>query len=412
MGKRERQREKKRKRTVEKTRTQKQAKFQALRGSGRHGMPSHSPGTDNGRKAKRAQAGLQSQVPSPAPGRRRVSYAGAAPPSVLVIGDGDFSFSSGLLAHRGGNPARILATAYDSKEQVVEKYPTTAIRCLEALGKVKASLAFQVDATKLRQTLPKDHRDQVWDRVVWNFPHSGKQRTHENRALLQRFLASAKGLLAPRGQVHITLKLTPPYDRWDLEGVVAEGTGMALADRVPFDFSVFPGYRHRTTLHDAKHLFKQKGGAAKDRERRNCFTFIFVATTPVRRESLLNSRVVATCVDQSSPSPTRHGLGERRKRPGPCDSSNDAGTSSIKPLLLAASQIGTAHNGGVQVDGLRGGTSERKSTLQGAAEDGSLGSMKTEAAKAKTKSKSRKKRKKGPGDGPRLGLEGKSLKLR
>ena len=76
------------------------------------------------------------------------------------------------------------------------------------------------------------------------------------------------------GQVHITIKLAPPYDRWDIAGVVAEDTGLVLGDTLPFDATLFPGYRHQTTLKDAKSLFAK--GKAAEREARMCKTFVFV----------------------------------------------------------------------------------------------------------------------------------------
>lgn len=49
-------------------------------------------------------------------------------------------------------------------------------------------------------------------------------------------------------QVHVTIKLAPPYDRYglgDKEGPVLEGTCMAVFDELPFDAALFPGYAHQ-----------------------------------------------------------------------------------------------------------------------------------------------------------------------
>ena len=115
--------------------------------------------------------------------------------------------------------------------------------------------------------------------------HVGKQHTHENRAALRAFLCSSQAVLSRGGQVHVTLKLSPPYDRWDIAGTVAEGTGMVLGDIMPFQAGAFPGYYHQTTKSDAKQLFRAKGQAQAAREARLCKTFVFVrgstATSPL-----------------------------------------------------------------------------------------------------------------------------------
>mmetsp|Transcript_17382 Transcript_17382/g.34349 ORF Transcript_17382/g.34349 Transcript_17382/m.34349 type:complete len:396 (+) Transcript_17382:155-1342(+) len=189
---------------------------------------------------------------------------------VVVFGDGDFSFSAGLLRHRGGSPLGLVCTSYDSAEECLAKYPETAPDNLQDLHEAGVLIFHRIDATRPLETLAaagySPQRTQCWDRMVWNFPHTGTQRTHENRNVLSQFLASARPLLkAPRGQAHVTIKLAPPYDRWGLgdEHGVAEGTGMAVGGETPFDASLFPGYHHQTTLADAAQLFTQKNGKGK-----------------------------------------------------------------------------------------------------------------------------------------------------
>eukprot|EP00045_Choanoeca_perplexa_P000783 m.16086 g.16086 ORF g.16086 m.16086 type:complete len:119 (+) comp10540_c0_seq2:100-456(+) len=55
--------------------------------------------------------------------------------SILVLGDGDFSFSNGLLDHRQ-SPKQIIATSYDSHAVTLEKYTHAemAIQRLTAAG--------------------------------------------------------------------------------------------------------------------------------------------------------------------------------------------------------------------------------------------------------------------------------------
>ena len=121
---------------------------------------------------------------------------------ILVLGDGDFSFSRGLVSHLGGDGRNIVATSYDSHAEVLAKYPQ-AKDVLRAVTQSGARTAHGIDARQLEAHFP---HEQVFDRVVFNFPHSGQQRVHVNRALLRDFFASAKEVLAPGGLIHVTLK--------------------------------------------------------------------------------------------------------------------------------------------------------------------------------------------------------------
>jgi hypothetical protein len=51
------------------------------------------------------------------------------------------------------------------------------------------------------------HNTLSFDRIVFNFPHSGQQRVHINRALLKEFMQSAAGFSKEGGQVcHVSVK--------------------------------------------------------------------------------------------------------------------------------------------------------------------------------------------------------------
>lgn len=160
------------------------------------------------RRAKKAKIGLQS-----------LSYAESK--SILVIGDGDFSFSVGLVRHLeavGWQPAAIVATSYDSLDVVLRKYSTTTKNldqlCLpERVGYV--TIRHGVDATCLEKTFHV--ADSAFERIIFNFPHTGKQRVHLNRALVVDFLKSAAVLIKrPSGRIHVTLKMK--YATWHVDG--------------------------------------------------------------------------------------------------------------------------------------------------------------------------------------------------
>ncbi|KAH7479537.1 25S rRNA (uridine-N(3))-methyltransferase [Phytophthora ramorum] len=188
---------------------------------------------------------------------------------VLVLGDGDFSFSRGLVKHRGTGHG-VLATSFDSESSVHNKYPN-AHECIAAVRSAHGLVLHDVDATKLLE-LPQQIKTgagvkevpHMFQYIVFNFPHSGQQRVHVNRALLLDFFESARDRLTARGEAHVSLKTRPPYSNWFIEDQ-AKAAGFVLKERRKFNIRLFPGYCHRTTDPQAKKF-----------EAELCVTYVFV----------------------------------------------------------------------------------------------------------------------------------------
>lgn len=134
-----------------------------------------------------------------------------APLRVLTVGDGDFSFSLALSRIKGG--PQLLATAYESRETLLQVYPglQDTLTELEARG---TDVRFQIDATDLVGTLqlPSDVK---FDRIVWNFPCEGvahgrdgqNEEMEHNKDLIRRFVVSAQNVLSEEnGQIHMNHK--------------------------------------------------------------------------------------------------------------------------------------------------------------------------------------------------------------
>jgi 25S rRNA (uracil2634-N3)-methyltransferase len=131
--------------------------------------------------------------------------------NILTVGDGDFSFSLGVARIMSGTG--LTATSYESKETLIQVYPQIEVTMaeLESLG---AKLHFQVDATRIRETLDTA-RPGLYDRIVWNFPcqavakgRDGQNEEMENnKKLVADFVSNTKGLLVRKGgQIHINHK--------------------------------------------------------------------------------------------------------------------------------------------------------------------------------------------------------------
>ena len=67
---------------------------------------------------------------------------------VLLVGEGNFSFARALARRFGGLGTRIVATSYDTREQVLAKYPD-ATEILEELNTAGVTVVHGVDATQL-----------------------------------------------------------------------------------------------------------------------------------------------------------------------------------------------------------------------------------------------------------------------
>lgn len=112
---------------------------------------------------------------TPAPPPRRTTLPFRPTDTILLIGEGNFSFARALLCDspaelRDLPPRNLTATAYDTEDECYEKY-ADAREIVAYLRQRGAQILFGVDATKLEKTTSLKGRR--WDRIVWNFPHAG-----------------------------------------------------------------------------------------------------------------------------------------------------------------------------------------------------------------------------------------------
>ncbi|KAJ1568772.1 hypothetical protein HK405_013962, partial [Cladochytrium tenue] len=140
--------------------------------------------------------------------------------TVLLVGEGNFSFAASLcLLFGGGDATNLWATSFDTAVQLDEKYPDAAdnVALLRDHG---AHVLHAVDATALQDCRALSAAKaatagggggrgglMAFDRVVFNFPHAGAglkdqaRNAEANRKLLLGFFASAQRFLAPKGKI-------------------------------------------------------------------------------------------------------------------------------------------------------------------------------------------------------------------
>jgi len=167
-------------------------------------------------------------------------------PSELTVGDGDFSFSLAL-ARASSSDCTLVATAFDSEEEVTRKYGDAATNIAALRAGRNSTVLFGVDGTRLGQSLQLQD-SQRFDRITFNFPHSGisgPSALASNRQLLSKFFGECLPLLAAQGLVEVALKTTARYNTWGIHKLAVD-VGLNLQRVRKFKLN----YTHRKTKHD------------------------------------------------------------------------------------------------------------------------------------------------------------------
>jgi Skp family chaperone for outer membrane proteins len=165
---------------------------------------------------------------------------------VLLIGEGNLTFTEANLILGRTIPGNVRATVYKKKEQVKDTATQARADKLQEQG---VTVEFGVDATKLHE----EQEQTKYDSIIWLFPHPGGPRSQAaagGAALLVSFFASASQRLAPGGRISVTLRVAknPMWyvSRWrPVEAAAA--AGLRMVSQSGFEQSDYPGYTHETT---------------------------------------------------------------------------------------------------------------------------------------------------------------------
>ena len=169
----------------------------------------------------------------------------------LLLGEGDLSFAVALsLVWR--TAASLTATTFDDEATARTRYVKFEENA-QTVRDLGGAVAFGVDAARCATN--STVRRALYDRIIFNFPHAGagikdqQRNIATNQALLRGTFSSAPSLLAPGGQLHVTLKRGEPYDSWSIV-TIAKLCGLRVQHCTPFAPEAYPGYAHRRTLGD------------------------------------------------------------------------------------------------------------------------------------------------------------------
>lgn len=180
----------------------------------------------------------------------------SASQSILLVGDGDFSFSRALVLLllpqlQKKQKLSIVATSYDSFKELMDKYGNTVrVNTSELRNVPGVHVIHKVDATQL----DSDPRlsSFAFDRIIFNFPHLGGSKDEDvaaNTEMLSTFFNAGRKMLRPfrAGQdpvpeIHVTLRDTAFYNKWDLRNVAADKScSMKVSEVMPFESIPYVG---------------------------------------------------------------------------------------------------------------------------------------------------------------------------
>ncbi|EGI61218.1 GTP-binding protein 5 [Acromyrmex echinatior] len=164
--------------------------------------------------------------------------------SVLLVGEGNFSFSAAL--SRQNLNIELIATCYESGTN-----QEAAERNVDYLRSNGICILFDVDATKLEEY--SSLKSRRFDKIIFNFPHAGgKMRIERNRDLLKDFFVSSERMIKENGQILVTLcngqggtPMDEPRRRWDDSWKIVEmaAHGNFILTRIePFLWQSFRDY--------------------------------------------------------------------------------------------------------------------------------------------------------------------------
>lgn len=228
--------------------------------------------------------------------------------TLLLVGEGDFSFAVSVVKMGYVEPAKLLATSFDSVEDLLAKYPNVEEN-LNYLKEEGVKVMHEIDATNLvlslklnpaKKVQPKlfDIRQKL-DYVMFNFPHTGRgmkdvdRNIRDHQKLVMGYFKSSKALLNlvnneayndfggyadPEKVSGLKIILSvfegEPYVSWGIKSL-ARSEGYCVERSGAFNWSAFEGYHHKRTNgirdttkpaaeRDARiYLFNQFGRQAK-----------------------------------------------------------------------------------------------------------------------------------------------------
>ena len=138
---------------------------------------------------------------------------GAREKTVLILGDGNFSFSLALadLLNKASETkyynlpykTRVTSTSFDSHAHLITKYPES----IHILGHISKYPNFTVEHDINACHLATHYPEVRFDVIIWNHPHLGTEDFKRHQFLLAHFFKSVTDVLSPEKDSLICVSL-------------------------------------------------------------------------------------------------------------------------------------------------------------------------------------------------------------
>ncbi|QPG72915.1 hypothetical protein FOA43_000218 [Brettanomyces nanus] len=214
---------------------------------------------------------------------------------IILIGEGDFSYAVSIVEEGYIKPENLIATSFDTLEELKQKYPEVAEANLKKLNELMVKkVVHGVDGTKLIKTLKLSWNPKKLDRnrnamnglkinlVLFNFPHVGRgikdmdRNIKANQEMLVSFFTNCKELFELLAQnrsqggekgnnedldkIAVTLFDGEPYNSWQIKQLIRNTIGYKVRRSGTFDWKAYKEYHHRKTagMHDTTKVAKER----------------------------------------------------------------------------------------------------------------------------------------------------------
>ncbi|KAI5948975.1 hypothetical protein KGF57_005038 [Candida theae] len=215
--------------------------------------------------------------------------------TVLLIGEGDFSFAKSLVVQNFIHPENLIATSYDSLEEAKSKYSGVE-DTLTQLDNDGVRIMHDVDATDLPRTLNFNAKQRRGTErvklfndgrqlryIMFNFPHTGSgikdqdRNIKQHQELMVAFFQNCNQVFDlvnvankkhndfggynnddeddEYGKVLVSLFEGEPYNSWTIKAL-AKSKGFKVEQSGRFEWSMFPEYHHKRTNSGVKDTTK------------------------------------------------------------------------------------------------------------------------------------------------------------
>ncbi|KAJ4952788.1 hypothetical protein NE237_029620 [Protea cynaroides] len=163
---------------------------------------------------------------------------------ILLVGEGDFSFSA-CLAKIFGSADNMVSTSLDPIGFLKKNY-SKALSNINDLKSRGCMVLHEVDATTM-----SDHvflKCIRFDRIIYNFPYAGwfkqeprKSQKSRHQKLVTLFFKNAKKMLSEEGEIHISHKSVGFHQEWNIVSL-ASLSGLNFIKAKKFNLKDYPGY--------------------------------------------------------------------------------------------------------------------------------------------------------------------------